>query len=505
MTTRTSMGGSGVVYLLGALAACFGCSDADGAHDEGVGSTSDPLYMWSGATPWPGGTVPVCWTSASSMRSDFATRSVQVRTLLENSWPSVANVRFTGWDVCSGSSPANRVNISLNDSMNANAGGFGVGNWTMSLGTGRSDFTGGLIPHEFGHNLGFTHEMARPDFADDATGSCQEANTTGSGLDTAPDRNSIMASTGYCQTNATLSIWDAIGSITQYGAQVTGISPLVSAWHGGNGDHGTMSTAAGIASMRSAAYSFAYPDGWVYNTQLPGTVPLKLYWHAGRADNYSTATSAGESGAIAAGYSFVRIEGYVYSSSQPGTVPLKLFWHGGRGDNFTTTTAAGEAAALAAGYSFVSNEGWVFQNVPYSTLWGYWHSGRGDNLTTEQNSSLAAAAESAAYAYSGMDGVVLKHQVTGTVPLKSFWHGGRGDHFETATAAGESSALAAGYTLVRTEGYVFSNTATGLSPMKSYWHGGREDNFTTVTREAAATGAGYSLVRTEGYTFATRP
>jgi hypothetical protein len=471
---------------------------------EEVAVSRDNLFMWSGATPWPGGTVPVCWTAASTGRADFATRSVQVRTLLENSWPSVANVRFTGWGACP-ASPSNTVTVTLNNSTAANSGGFGQGLLNMNLGTGRADFGGGLMPHEFGHVLGFTHEMARPDFTDDSSGSCAEGNVSGDSLNTAPDRQSIMASTGYCQLNATLSLWDAVGSMSQYGKQVTGISPLVSAYNSARGDHGTMSTATGIASMRGASYSFAYPDGWVFDVQVPGTVPLKLYWHAGRADNYSTATAAGEASAISAGYSFVRVEGYVYPSSQPGTVPLKLFWHSGRADNFTTTTAAGEAAALAAGYSFVRNEGWIFQNVPYSTLWGYWHSGRGDNLSTAQNSSLSAAAESASYAYTGMDGVVLKFNVPGTVPLKTFWSPAREDHFETATAAGEASAIAAGYTLLGTEGFVFSSSVTGLSPLKSFWHGGRGDNFTTVNREAVALSSGYALVRTEGYTFATRP
>jgi hypothetical protein len=235
---------------------------------EEVAVSRENLFMWSGATPWPSGSVPVCWTTASRRRDRFVRRG----------------------------------------------------------------------------------------------------NVTGDSLNTAPDRNSIMASTGYCQLNANLSLWDAVGSMSQYGKQVTGISPLVSAYNGARGDHGTMSSATGIASMRGASYNFAYPDGWVFDVQVPGTVPLKLYWHSRREDNYSTATSAGETSAISAGYSFVRVEGYVYPSPQPGTVPLKLFWHAGRGDNFTTTTAAGEAAALTAGYSFVRNEGWIFQNVPYSTL-----------------------------------------------------------------------------------------------------------------------------------------
>ena len=42
-----------------------------------------------------------------------------------------------------------------------------------------------------------------------------------------------------------------------------------------------------------------------------------------------------------------------------------------------------------------------------------------------------------------------------SVPLKLFWSAQRGDNFTTATAQGESDALAAGYVFVRVDGYVF--------------------------------------------------
>jgi len=149
------------------------------------------------------------------------------------------------------------------------------------------------------------------------------------------------------------------------------------------------------------------------------------------------------------------------------TLPLKLFWHSKRGDNFTTTTSLGERRANAAGYTFVRVEGFVLAKRPYDLVWQYWHAGRGDNLMTGQKSSLAKGAEAAQYAFTGFDGVVLNQQLPGTVPLKTFWSAAREDNFETATAAGEQSALAAGYVFVRTEGFVFSSMAPGLVPMQS--------------------------------------
>ena len=208
---------------VGALAALFACSTACSAGPDDLDTLDlavDSQELYRVGAVWPNGVVPVCWDSASVARSDFAVRSTQVRRLANASWPVYGHVYFTGWGTCPANS-AGRVRVRLNTDMNGNAGGIGyvAAGRTMDLGTQRPDFGGSLVPHEFGHELGFSHEMARPGFPDDATGPCMEANIAGGDTEgTTADRDSIMASTGYCQQRTTLSGQDQLGVRNAYGA-----------------------------------------------------------------------------------------------------------------------------------------------------------------------------------------------------------------------------------------------------------------------------------------------
>jgi hypothetical protein len=93
------------------------------------------------------------------------------------------------------------------------------------------------------------------------------------------------------------------------------------------------------------------------------------------------------------------------------------------------------------------------------------------------------------------------------VPLKLFWSAARGDNFTTATAIGESHALAAGYVFVRNEGYIYPAPKTGTVPLKLYWSDQRRDNFTTATAigESHALAAKYGFARIEGYVYPVQP
>ncbi len=209
-----------------------GCGGEAGFEDEVPVDTIETGTEASGLfftyPKWPNGVVPVCWTAASQARTDFAMRSAQVRRIAESSWPMVANVRFTGWGGC----PANTggmltINLEDNNFGSATGGYYGTNTThNMRLGVQRGDFLGGLIPHEFGHVLGFQHEFDRADFQGEG-GSCEGNNTSGGPnneryVETPADRESIMASTGYCQTNANLSEWDIVGVQVVYGRKPTG-------------------------------------------------------------------------------------------------------------------------------------------------------------------------------------------------------------------------------------------------------------------------------------------
>lgn len=174
-------------------------------------STQKPLYMTG--TRWPSnGTttqIPVCLGATAQASPQLA---AQVRQWVEESWPTVANVSFTGWGNCpSNTNGMVRVNFPASGNAHNADLGFGGNNITHEVNLLPG---GGLRPgvaiHEFGHILGFWEEHLRPDFLDESV-QCGGVDTHGGNtFGTPADRTSVMA-TNYCNPFDVLSFWDRRG------------------------------------------------------------------------------------------------------------------------------------------------------------------------------------------------------------------------------------------------------------------------------------------------------
>lgn len=219
-----------------ALLALTGCSGADAQPNEFCKVAEEDLYR-TGAL-WPTGftltrVVRVCFSAQAMAHPQFTNVRNNIRRAFNRTWGAVANIYYTDVGSC-GASANGMVEVTiLNDPLggtpnfgNADVGYQGAGAKTvLNIGWGASQ---GTIAHEFGHILGFPHEMTRPDFIDDpaaAPGNCHEDNTNGGDYLGTPanDRFSIMSHGIYCGWQSEdLGAWDIVGVQKAYGRKPFG-------------------------------------------------------------------------------------------------------------------------------------------------------------------------------------------------------------------------------------------------------------------------------------------